>query len=940
MPQVLSINSVLTRARLISAEYARPLRPFIFGPQAGLHRYNTAAEKAGIALGAYDRLADTVYDYPGKTDTSVVDLSYVKLYADGVKLKYFDRAAGSGVGGLVAIPTGHANRVRASALTFVSSTGADGTAYARSANFYDRDVAVGDLVYVRGVDGGTPYSLWTSVADFVHDQTTASVGAASAAASNAATQIASDSDQKLHGATLDNEVEITAVGGSSYDGSDDGDLTETYTVTVLEGSVGGDATTAVLRVVSASGNDDQAEVSPEAFGDPTPIGTRGLTVTWDLVAQAEVSESEIDQDDFVAGQQWSVTVAQAFTAPTATAAGTPAAGMPGTTYVVRVSRGGAYAGATKPQITVTTTTGVDLSGPTNVTAAATPVAVGNYGVTIAFNQTRLRKGDIYYVTTTAVQDGAVRTLVLNNSLPAELAGVSDLDLQLYIPKTGYLIPRDRETDVGAFNWTADADGVTVHDGITVYEPGWADGGTPLALPVTAATLYLEYREWLVDAAGAVGELSSLADVAAALGTVDPDNPLAYGVYQALQNTAYNVLGGSQSDYDRVLYASLGGDPADTTVWQDVLDLAYGREEVYNLVPLTDDAAVHDLCKAHVDLQSDADHGKYRAMIVPLAVATTAAVRDVDDADAVILATLTADPDDNTKITRLFNAAGTAGWKTAGVRAGDVVRYDYSDDGYGNPTWVEYVVSDVPAEDTIVIRDAGVTVPTAVAQRVEVWRNLTKADLSAALIARAAEFASDRVVGVWPDTYGFGGSTLPSYYLCAALAGLAGSVPPHQGLTNVELLGPDSISRSNRYFTGLQLEQLAAAGVLLIAQAVDGTVYVHKAVTTDPTSTATLEEMVRRDTDGVRHQLLNAWGAYYGHTNVSAAAMTRQLTDAFTTVIRELAVSTDLPALGPMAATGVINDIRPHATLPDKYLVDATISGPFPFNQALLTVTRG
>lgn len=937
MPQVLSANAAFTRARSIESRWTAPLRPFLFGSRAGLHRYAVAAEKSTTALGAYDRLATTTYDYPAKVDGSIVDLAYVKLFADNVKLKYFDRAAGSGVGGLVACPNTHANQVRASSLTFAASTGADGTAYPRSANFHDRDVAVGDLVYVRGVVSSTPYSLWSTVAGFVHEQTTAAVAAATAADSNKSTQAASTSYTKVHGAALDNEIEITSVSGVSYDGSATGDLTETYTITVVTGSSGGNATTARLRVVSASGNDDQAEVTPAAFASPTAIGTRGLTVTWDI--QVQVGISEIDPNDFVAGQQWTVTVAQLFTKPAATSGGTPAAGMPTTTYIVRVSRGGAYAGTVKPQIMVTTTTGVDLSGPTTVTAAGTPVTIGNYAVTIQFNQTKLSKDDIYYVPVTGVQDGAIKTLVLNNSLPSQLLSASDLDLQLYIPKNNYSIQRNRATAVGVFNWEAADDGFTVESGITVYDASWTDAGVPLALPVTAADLYLEYREWLTDLAGDVLEIDDITTVAASLGIVHPDNPIAYGVYKALQNTPRAVLGGGASDYDKVLCAVLGGDPhaADLAPWQDVLDLVYNRENVYNLVALTSNDAVHSLVASHVAQQSGVDAGRFRAAFVPLQVDATVGVRRLDNTNAAITATLTADPDHAAQITRLFNAAGTANWKTAGVRTGDVVRYNYSTDGYGAETWTEYVVASVPSEDTIFIRDAGVEVPVAIAQRVEVWRNRTKDELVMALRARAAVYNSTRVVGVWPDEFTADGLTVPAYQLCAALAGLAGGVPPHQGLTNVELLGVDGVRRSSRFFSGLQLEQLAAGGVLLVSQLSDGTVYVHKAVTTNPTDVNTTEEMVRRDLDGVRYAILDRWAAAYGHDNITVEETTRFLNAGFAAVVGDLMGKTSVAGLGAMATSGQLSVARPHAALPDKFVTEATITGPFPLNQVLLTL---
>src|SRR5690606_10956383 len=103
-----------------------------------------------------------------------------------------------------------------------------------------------------------------------------------------------------------------------YDGLEDGDITEIYTVTVTKGSSGGDATTATLKITSASGHDDVAAVTPSDFGVATAIGTRGLYVIWDEAnslsssCSTDATDDGVSSNDFIIGQKWEIIVAQPF----------------------------------------------------------------------------------------------------------------------------------------------------------------------------------------------------------------------------------------------------------------------------------------------------------------------------------------------------------------------------------------------------------------------------------------------------------------------------------------------------------------------------------------------------------------------------------------------------------------------------------------------------
>ena len=1114
-----------------------PMRAMILGPMAGLHRYASATEKSGIALGSYDTQNDKSYLWPGRASTSVIDLNYAKVWFQDCYLNYFNDYIG--IGGTIQQVAGVGNQIVSSTVNFKSFTNSAGTSFARNASLYDRDVAIGDSVYLSATVAGTLYELWTKVTGFVHAVVAAAVASSTADSANKATQSLSVSTGQVTG-TPANDIDMSA-NGSAYDSADDGYISRTYTITVIQSSVGENATTARLAVTSADGGDNQASVTPAAFGSATSIGTKGLTVTFskanDAGRQAAAVAAGIAADDLVVGQKWTVTVNQAFTAPTSTSGGTYT-GTADTKYIVKVTRGGRvptvdpptaapsggaatsggalaagtyYAvytlltangettpspastsfttattnltipltlanlsteiagGATsatiylgtsssgpfykyktgvtssptnlstaldtaqplaptsntatvtarlgkEPQVTVTTTTGVDASGPTNVMAKSQAVVVGTAGVTIAFNQNKLCKGDTYYISVTAKNKGAVRTLELGNDLPTQFTGVNtvavgaggsgytsatvafsggggsgaaatatitgnavsaitvtnpgtgytsaptvtitgdgtgatatativtDLNLKLFILKPSVKVEKVNGT-TGATNWTADQTYLNLKKNIVMYDSTWTNLGVQLPLNVYKASVYGEYREWLTDKAGQIWTFTDLTQVSSALGQVDPDNPIAYGVYKALQNTPGATLGSAAyqdaTTLNTVKCVVLGGDPAaaDLKAWKDALVLTEKTDGFYTLVPLSNDAAVHALFVANVDAQSADTVGLRRGCVLnPVVDSTLLVVNGTKTSDATTaMATIAQDPaTSSTSYTYLRVPAGNAKFVTNGVKAGDIVRFLYSLDVYGNTTWTEYVVNTVLSEDALLLK-SGPAAAVTTAQRVEVWRNLSKDEIVSQLVAKATAFKNKRVQITWPDTLTIGGVAVNGYYAAAAFAGMVGSVPCHQALSNVQMLGFDSVPRSTSFLTQAHLAALSAGGVLVVSQTADGAIYVRQDVTTDVTAIETYEAMVRRNTDALAYGLLNGWSVYFGYCNNTDQTMAA-ISHTLFTVVDLIKATNSVDRLGPPIYSVTVKTLQRHPTLKDRVQVSLLLDGPYPLNGIELTIT--
>jgi hypothetical protein len=922
LPQVL----VFQEFTQLPTAITEPLRAHISGGNAELFRYDESDEKTQILLGAYDKDNDTDYLWPNRPTGGIVDQTYVKLWGDDVLLQYFEDLIG--VDDTMVPVAGYNNRVQSAATNFKANTfGA--TTYARDAALLDRDVAVGDTVDVSAVVSGSLETLRTTVKSIKGDIVADIIAAATGDTNNEVDQTADATIAKTAGA--DTCVSAT-VDGTSYDGSVEGDIQETYTITVTTSSTGGDLTTALLRVRSASGNDDADGVSPSASGVVTDIGARGLDVTWTFASASSCSADAlfdgVSDEDLIAGQEWTVTVVQDFTAPVATSGG-DYTGDTDTTYIVEVTRGGEFTNTLKPQVTVTTVHGVDVSGPTNVTAAATAVAVGSKGVTTSFDggADRLRKGDIYYVGVTAEGEGPMRVLELNNNMSDDLAAEADLNVTLYIAKSDIEIPRKRTGAAPLVNYVLGDAGVndtgfTVNSGVTAFDATWTDSGVEQPLDVVEATLYMEYRAWVCSKGNKVYGISDIADIDDIPGALDPDNELKWGVSKALANA-----NGTEVKYTAVC------DPSDIDEWQNVIEQIVGRDDVYGLVPLTKNKTYLDLFQAHVNSQSVAEAGRWRVLWVNLTVTNSTAVVDATESTdgEAVLATIGDDPDvSGDQWTIVSVPAGNANFITNGAAAGDIMRYNYTTDGWDDESYDEFVIDAVINEDSIRLNTGQSTIEVTVAKKMEVHHNLNATEQAEQLATDAGVWGSRRVRAVWPDTVGSGGVTFSGYHACAILAGLRSGVAPNQGLTNVEMAGLDDVDRTVDMFNKTQLDDMANSGVWIITQADDGSIITrHELTTAGYGDVLTQEEMVTSNVDSMSFGFLNQTQDLIGRANVTPGTI--EIIQNRVEGIIEFYKEVRIARLGGQLTEGQVLEIRQHSILKDRIVVNLELLVPVPLN---------
>lgn len=919
VPQVL----VFQEFNLIPQATLRQLHAHISGGHAALVRYSDEQEKEVGFLGYYDDSQETCYLWPSRPAGGVIDHTYTKVYMDNAQLKYFEDSIGSGQ--MIHTVAGEVNKITSDTISFK----ANGDSYPRSHIFYDRDVQLADTVYLRAVVGTDVYELWTYVAGFEGDPIDADVEAATSDADNASTRVAPAPTYSQTAGPV-NCIDITAVDSAAYDGSEDGNLVETYTIRVIEASGGGQLQTGKLRVTSASGNDDDLDVTPNASGSPTTIGTRGLTVTFgnpggDCSVSAD--RDEVADGDLVVGQEWEVTVGQAWDETTAASGGTYM-GDTDCTYIIEVTKGGLWADL--PEISVTTDKGVDMSGAVDVGAEGEAIACGANGITITFTGDGLCKGDLYYISVHAADHGAMRTLLLGHNLPQDVVdnGETEIDLKLFIPKASIQIGEDRLGYAPLVNWDQSDTEICLKDGIVAYDTSWTHHGVPQPLTVHAeesmdyGKIYVEYRAWLSDLCNNVQSIydeGQLNDYIS--GPLHPDNPLKWGVFKALEN----------NNGVAVKYTSVC-DPSQDESWLDVLEILDGRDDVYGLVPLTKSRIVWDAYVGHVQGQSSPEMAHWRVVWLNANSIREKVVVDAGHSTdgEEVLATLEDDPlTSGTQYTYLKVPAQNGKFVTNGVRPGDIVRYLYATDGFGNTTYVEFVVDAIVNQSTIRLY-SGHTVAVNTARKIEIWRNLTAYE-QAAEIARADSYSHRRVRVVWPDQVGSGGLTYEGYHLCAALSGLSSGIVSHQGMTRLAIQGFDDLTHTTEWFNRTQLNTMGGGGIWVVTQDADGKVFTRHAVTTgDYEDINQREEMITRNVDAISYYFFDAYDPYIGISNVtpSLIALLRAETKS---AIMFLKSNNYVARLGSQLIDAEIAELRPHLVLRDRVVIVLNLTVPYALN---------
>jgi hypothetical protein len=201
-------------------------------------------------------------------------------------------------------------------------------------------------------------------------------------------------------------------------------------------------------------------------------------------------------------------------------------------------------------------------------------------------------------------------------------------------------------------------------------------------------------------------------------------------------------------------------------------------------------------------------------------------------------------------------------------------------------------------------------------------------------AAAQAYGFRRGFYVHPDQVGINVSGLEQvvkgYYATACVAGMVGQLPPQQGFTNYPIVGLTRLVGSNDVFTNQQLNVMAAGGVYILAQDVQGSpVTCRHQLSTSMTSIETRELSITKVVDYASKFQRLGLRNFIGRSNI-----TQPFLDTLSTVVTGMLkfMSDNSIIIG-----GDINNILQSAEQPDTVLIDETLDVPYPCNYIRLTI---
>lgn len=915
---------------------AQQLRACIVGPSCELVRYGVAAEKSKgfistvatrTGTNGTDRSifsADATYSIPTVAYSSLLDADYVKLFVEDAYLSYAHLAqAGNFSSSNLAAGT----NVLASSSTSQAWKGSG-----RNANLI-QDVVVGDIVEIYDSTGLRHSSVVSGFDGTVVNAAVGSFGGTQQAtiASTSSTGASQSSIGGLAGHTfaLLTTNYLTGVTAATYaaDPRIVGKTTTSYTLTITAST----SSTVSYTVVSDTGLDNLT-ASAVATNTPQTLpsgATVNLQFTSAMVVNAKLTFT-------ITGAHTIQTLGASATDITTTGTSLSAS-TPNTTYIISCIRGGSFAStnhstsaANAVQFQVSTNNGADVTSVITLIGAAQNIPIGSYGLnlnvagTVTGNAKGFVRGDVFTIAVNGATVPVLDKLVFADAVTS-ITPITPTQLRLSKKKTVEL-GRYQPNGVTP-NWSlqnasdSDSRSLLVENILVTRDSAVNNSQTDAY--ITAGKFYMQYRAFQAIARQ-VGSVNTLADITTQLGTIDVDNPLAYGVYKAWSNA-----NGATVHFIPTVSQTLNGNRG----FADALSLAKGNRNCYGLVPLTTSSEIWNAFVGHVQDESAPATGRFRVMWIAPEVEIHNKIQDKDSTGANIYGTSASFTAGKWYVNAVSEAGGQVLPKfTETVQVGDYVRTKFNTDAFGRTTFVEYKVLAVVDNDTLVISSA--TDPALSNFKIEIFRDLTSAAAAAKYVQVAGGFSSDRVFAVVPDRGVNGlrvdGTPVKNWYIACAFAGLRSGSRPQQPLSNVELLGFDGVNITSPLFGESDLDILRDGGVWAVRNTDEGKIYVERQLSTSTLDLYRKEQSVTCNVDSVSFTLADALRNLVGRVNITEE--TKGLVEAtIRQTLGTLAATNGAITVGPQLKTYTIVSVTVPATAQDTLLVKVQISVPLPMN---------
>lgn len=480
-------------------------------------------------------------------------------------------------------------------------------------------------------------------------------------------------------------------------------------------------------------------------------------------------------------------------------------------------------------------------------------------------------------------------------------------------------------------------------------------------PVKSADLYVTYRELQTGFSDSFHSLYGASEVAKTLGAVDPDNPLAMGVYMA----ALNAANDDGDEAPPVYFMAVPTD--DYNGYAEVLNAATLTERAYVFAPTTQDGAVLELLRNHVLEMSVKTVKKWRiaaaSETVPDTVQRLGPSTNLRGTPyyAIPLSTSgtgASAKDSFNQFRIVANGATNAPNEDVNLRSsnkvveGDVIKFRPHNDAWQEEIWDEYVVTKVINKNTVEVKRRIGTGPIEIPAdwtetsgyygpaQIEAYHVYTDLESAELVASTSRHLATRRMVNVFPPTFETNGVlvTNGSFAACA-VAGLISSTEPQQPITNMSIRGIDNVP-SIRKYTNSELDVMAAGGTFIVAQDLpDDVVYVRHQITTayKDGNLNTAELSITKNVDSISYAFADVFRPYYGKYNITPELIAI-LENLAGQLISQFGGSTSV--YGPQLITEntSIRYVRQNALMKDHVDVAIRLGVPYPCNNIDIVLT--
>lgn len=941
------------------------LRACIIGPACQLVRFANAQEKSKGFIAKYtsritetfsgnanandsiapkDLFADnTNLVIPSIVEGSMLDQDSVKVFVEDALLTYADIVDTDDNG-----KDFRPNNASAPIANSIAFTSATWTGNNRPAGI-PQDVQVGDIVQLYTASGSTSTLTHTSrVAGFTADSVAGGIGTPVLEGAGSSSSGLSRSSIPMQGVTFT----LSAAGAYNtaahfdYDPRISGNTSHDYVLQIIKFTKvapGQDTIEILVNTPKVKPNVGGIEIQGTFVANNTATFAlpNGITITADVSDGGSIlvgAQEEFSHTITHTPYTYNSTAG----ALRLTASGTIASTLTeDTIYYVTCTRGGSVKSAAGATFIVTTNSSNFTPQTFTVANLGTNVAftrpIGPHGLNLAFGQLSVDTfavgfvaGDQLAIPVTAASNGAVRTMILADPYVANVAPI----VRVRLSKRKTVEVTKFKFDGANNNWSiVNADNpllmrLNVNKNIIVRDSSVGSGNTNLN--VTAGSLYVQYRS-ILNLPRAVGSVRTLSDITSQIGTIDPENPLAYAVYKAFTNA-----NGATVHYIPILSETLSG----VRGFADALDLAKGNRNCYSIVPLTTSSEIWNACVAHIQDESAPDAGRYRILWIAPEVERHYKVQDSPIGSPTTVLSATSSVIDSTTGQYLLSVgAGLDARFTETVRVGDWVRTNFEPDpATGAQLFQEYKVLGIIDNLTLVI--GSLNNPQINSEKIEIYRDLTPAEAAQIYVQIAGGFSSERVFAVVPNRGINGlrvdGKPVKNYNVAAAFAGLRSGSRPHQPLSNVELLGFDGTNPTVPAFNEADLDTLRDGGVWVVVNSDTGQVYAERQLSTSTLDNFRKEQSVTCNIDSISFSIGDGLRNLVGRVNISSANLgtvrvnLESILSSFTNAVGSETIGAQLNAY-------VIDEIFVPSTANDTVKAKVSVTVPLPMNVIDITI---